>query len=77
MFEMFDLLINHLLLIIFDAMTFSLLLVFYLSSRVKLSHTKDCPTPSSTLHIREFTVEIFRRNLQWLFAARIYLRNLQ
>ena len=55
---------------------FALLLVFFLSSRVKLSHTEDCSTPSFILHIWEFAVGICRGNLPWLFAARICRRNL-
>ena len=39
---------------------FALLLVFFLSSPVKLSHTEDCSTPSSVLHIWEFAVAICR-----------------
>ena len=59
---------------------------FFLSSRVKLSHTEDCSTRSSVLHIwefavgiwrgylpQEFAVGICRRNLPWLFAVRICL----
>ena len=55
---------------------FALLLVFFLSSRVKLSHTKDCSTSSFILHIWEFAVGICLRNLPWLFAARICRKNL-
>ena len=52
-------------------MAFALLLVFFLSSRVKLSHTEDCSTPSSVLHIWEFAVAICRKNLLQEFAAGI------
>ena len=55
---------------------FALLLVFFLSSRVKLSHTEDSSTPSSVLHIWEFAMAICRRNLPWLIAARICRGNL-
>ena len=51
--------------------SFAFLLVFFLSSRVKLSHTEDCSTPSSVLHIWEFAVAICRTNLPWLITARI------
>ena len=47
------------------------LLLFFLSSQGKLSHTEDCSTPSLILHISEFAVGICRRNLPWLFAVRI------
>ena len=40
---------------------FALLLVFFLSSPVKLSHREDCSTPSSVLHIWQFAVAICRR----------------
>ena len=63
---------------------FALLLVFFLSSRVKLSHTEDCSTPSFVLHIwefargicrgclpQEFAVGICRRNLPWELAVAI------
>ena len=50
---------------------FAFLLVFFLSSRVKVFRTEDCSTPSSVLHIREFAVAICRRNLPWEFFARI------
>ena len=40
--------------------SFALLLVFFLSSRMKLSHTEDCFTPSSVLHMWEFAVGICR-----------------
>ena len=46
-----------------------LLLVFFLSSRVKLSYTEDYSIPSSTLHIWKFAVEICCVNLHWLFAV--------
>ena len=68
----------------FILIAFALLLVFFLSSRMKLSHTEDSFTPSSVLHIWEFAVAICRKNLPqefavgicrryllWLFAARI------
>ena len=42
-----------------------MLFVFFLSSRVKLSHTEV----STPLHVREFAVRIFRKNLPWLFEA--------
>ena len=50
---------------------FAFLLVFFLSSRVKVFRTEDCSTPSSVLHIWEFAVAICRRNLPWEFSARI------
>ena len=50
-------------------MAFPLLLVFFFSSRVKLSHTKDSSTSSFLLHIWEFAVGICRENLPWLSAA--------
>ena len=73
----------------FILIAFALLLVFFLSSRVKLFHTEDSSTPSSVLHIwefavaicrkklpQEFAVGICRRYLLWLFAARICRGNL-
>ena len=52
------------------------LLSFLFISRVKLSHTEDCSTPSFILHIWEFAEGICHENLPWLFAARICLGNL-
>ena len=51
--------------------SFALLLVFFLTSRLKLSHTEECSTPSSVLHIWEFVVAISRRSSPWEFAAGI------
>ena len=51
--------------------SFVLVLVFFLTSRLKLSHIEDCSTPSSVLHIWEFVVAICRRNSPWEFAAGI------
>ena len=61
---------------------FALLLVFFLFSRVKLSHTEGCSAPSSVLHIweiaagiccgylpREFATGICRGCLPWEFAG--------
>ena len=49
---------------------FALLLVFFLSSLVKLSHTEDCSTPSSVLNLpRKFATGICRGYLQREFAA--------
>ena len=72
MFEMFALLINFNHLWRNDY----LLLVFCLSSCVKLSYIEDYSTPSSTLHVPEFAAGICRENLPWLFAARVGGRNL-
>ena len=60
----------------FILIAFALLLVFFLSSRVKLFHTEDSSTPSSVLHIWEFAVAICRKNLPWGFAAGICRGNL-
>ena len=60
----------------FILIAFALLLVFFLSSRVKLSHTEDSSTPSSLLHIWEFAVSICRKNLPQEFAVGICRRNL-
>ena len=53
---------------------FALLFVFFLSSRVKLSHTEDAPHDLVYCIFEdlswEFAVAICRRNLPWLFAAR-------
>ena len=46
---------------------FALLVVFFLSSRVKLSHTGNLSTPSSVSHIWEFAVRICRGYLPWVF----------
>ena len=49
---------------------FALLLVFFLSSLVKLSHTEDCSTPSSVLNLpRKLATGICRGYLQREFAA--------
>ena len=64
--EAFALLINPLISTISEAMTlklqwtFALLLAFFLSSRVKLSHTEHYSTPSFALHIREFAAGFCR-----------------
>ena len=60
----------------FILIAFALLLVFFLSSRVKLSHTEDCSTPSCVLHIWEFPVGICGGYLPWGFAAGICRENL-
>ena len=54
--------------------------VFFLSSRMRLSHT-EVTTHHLLLYmfqnlLREFAVAIWRRNLPWEFAARICRRNL-
>ena len=48
--------------------SFALLLVFFLFSRMKLSHTDDCFTPSSVLHMWEFAAGICRGYLPWVFC---------
>ena len=69
---------------------FALLLVFFLSSLVKLSHTEDCSTPSSVLNLprkfaagicscylpEEFATGICRGYLQREFAAGVCRGNL-
>ena len=60
----------------FILIAFVLLLVFFLSSRVKLFHTEDSSTPSSVLHIWEFAVAICRKKLPQEFAVAICCQNL-
>ena len=59
---------------------FALLFVFFLSSRVKLSHTEDAPHHLLNCIFEnfpwEFAVAIFRENLPWGFAAGICRENL-
>ena len=51
---------------------FALLLVFFLSSLVKLSHTEDCSTPSSVLNLlRKFAAGVCRGYLPREFAVPI------
>ena len=59
----------------------ALLLVFFLSSRVKFCCTEDFSTIFCIAYLRisrgnapgEFTLDIYPRNLPWLFSAKICL----
>ena len=48
-----------------------MLFVFFVSSRVKLSHTEDSPHHLLLYVLENFAMGICRENLPWLFAARI------